>query len=507
MRLSLLKQMQCPYSGSAFTVSANVEGDSERIHYGLVRSACFEFPIIEGILLLSLAKGYGGAEEELQPGAPLQIAAIEYLQRGDVAGLKRWIARHAPVLSQLLGTGYASYIDFAVDYDLKLQPASQRHLVRAADFEVVGDLNGRRRVARALHLPETSAVVGLAHRALGATRNLRMKRKAQSSPAAFRAEQLHRYYTQRFFCVRANATAIGLRHLRMDGRILSVCSGHGVFENLLRVMQRQPRELVCMDGQLINLLVVRRIIGADADLICHDVQFGWPYADGMFDGVFSSTCLPEIPTQRHFLREASRVAAASGWTLFDSIWAEESGVHRIDPYRYYRFCQNFLEHIREYVPMFSRCLPEKQTGIDVSGTPSEYLGGPAWSFDATAVARALQQPRDVELSALVIDAAHFAGFVPEPSLDWISAERLAFSPAFELQEESTCILLRRRREYARPDSNFASRGFGALPETVEVQRADLRQPERVRELFCSGVAVPVPPKFAPGQRMLASYAT
>ena len=71
--------------------------------------------------------------------------------------------------------------------------------------------------------------------------------------------------------------------------------------------------------------------------ICHDAQFALPFEDGVFSEVFSSTCLHEIPSQAHFIRESRRVTSESGWTMFDAVTPDEDG--RVVPTRYYRVCQ------------------------------------------------------------------------------------------------------------------------------------------------------------------------
>src|SRR5947207_2570257 len=102
MRHELLACMRCPYCNGDFTLSKCVRSDANRIQYGLIECRCFRFPIVDGVLLLSLAKGYGGAEEELQPYAPLLVAAITFLENDDVEGLEQWMSRHIPLAFQLL---------------------------------------------------------------------------------------------------------------------------------------------------------------------------------------------------------------------------------------------------------------------------------------------------------------------------------------------------------------------------------------------------------------------
>ena len=123
MLRDLLPLLRCPYCGGAMRLKNEVEADLERVRYGLLACRCFEFPIVDGIPLLSLAKGYGGAEEELQPYVPLQVAAINHLQRNDINGLRIWIRRHLPLANALMEGRFSSYLEFAAARDAQVDKA------------------------------------------------------------------------------------------------------------------------------------------------------------------------------------------------------------------------------------------------------------------------------------------------------------------------------------------------------------------------------------------------
>jgi hypothetical protein len=93
----------------------------------LLECRCFIFPVVDGVLLLSLAKGYGGAEEALQPYVPLRAAAIEYLQRDDVAGLQSWIRRHIPLAALLIDGCVGDYTEFMAARGSLLDTAVDRY--------------------------------------------------------------------------------------------------------------------------------------------------------------------------------------------------------------------------------------------------------------------------------------------------------------------------------------------------------------------------------------------
>jgi hypothetical protein len=139
MKRSLVSELLCPYCNGRMDIVKDVAGNAEELRYGLLRCRCFEFPVVEGILLLSLAKGYGGAEEALQPYVPLQVASIDHLRRGDVAGLRSWIRRHLPLAAELMDDGMRSaYLPFAAQMADALHRSTAEYLIDQARFEVLG---------------------------------------------------------------------------------------------------------------------------------------------------------------------------------------------------------------------------------------------------------------------------------------------------------------------------------------------------------------------------------
>src|SRR5437867_3640024 len=201
--------MVCPYCGGRFRVRRRVWQDDDRLHFGLVECRCFVFPVVDGILLLSLAKGYGGAEEALQPYGPLQVAAVRHLESDDVAGLRGWMRRHMPLAADLVDGTDEPYLAFAERVAAALSAQVRRFLDDYGRYEVVGT-------------PRSSA-----------TRRLRTKlpalRGARSGPrSAPPFPTTDDFYAARYFSPRVNALALQLGALPPADRILSLCCGHGV---------------------------------------------------------------------------------------------------------------------------------------------------------------------------------------------------------------------------------------------------------------------------------------
>jgi len=467
MDRKLIADMHCPYCAGSFKIARESQGDEKRIRYGLLECRCFQFPIVDGVLLLSLNKGYGGAEEALQPYVPMQMAAIQHLQKDDVPGLLAWMRRHVPLAAELIEGRAGAYMPFYARMNHTLEIAESEFLADALRYEVIGfkrKLYELRKWVRRLNLRKTDT-----------------------------GSLLGTYFISRFFAPRVNTLAMQLGQLPLDGRILSLCCGQGIFENLVAADARN-KEMVCLDGQFLNLLITRKYVAPNASLICHDVQFPLPFNDGAFDGVFSSTCMPEIPAQRTFAREAIRVTNDSGWTFFDSVWAIANGVKRLDPRRHYRFCQNFFTRIEDYVPFFESCLVAgRDVAIDIPAMPSEYYGAPRW-ISGTARHAAIAEGKDTEISALITNPSKFKGFT-SAKRDWLTAQHLAVSPVFETARENNGIRLTLRAQFANPSIDFAAKSFKGYPQSVVLESAKAKDQAWVEEQFNNGLLALLPKHF------------
>ena len=490
MKRGLINDMRCPYCGGAFEISADVRGDAERLEYGLLRCRCFEFPIVDGVLLLSLAKGYGGPEDEMFPYVPLQVASIEYIRNHDISGLHAWIGRHIPDIVPLLGESVGEvepYLSLSGRLGVDVAPIVDHYLHEMGRFEVVG-------------IPEATSVRARLSNARRAVRTARTKARSSGVDTTERTIELSRlrdYYAARYFSPRANMLALRLAWLpaSSSGRILSLCCGHGVFENVIRGSGLTP-DLVSVDAQMVNLLITRRYANSSGSFILHDLQFPLPFVDGMFDGVFSSTCLPEIPAQKTFVEQALRATAPTGWTFFDGIWNEEyPGYKRIDPTRHYRFCQNLFGTLEDYVDMFRECAgPQRSVAVDLPRPTRQYCETAGWTVDPDEVDTRLARREALELSALVFDAGQFPGFVQPAPLASMQRARLSVSPVFEVNFNGQ-IKLERRDEVRDLDTQVQQGVTTPFPERLALSVDDLADPAFLLDQFCQGNVVFLPPHF------------
>ena len=457
MRRALVEAMTCPYCLGRFAVPRASGRQTDRIDWGLLRCRCFEFPIVDGVLLLSLAKGYGGSEEALAPYVPLQVAAIRYIGNDDVDGLRGWIGRQIPLLDRLMATAPVDYVSFSTDLNRRLWPQVETDLYAWSRYEVLGRRGaGRRGIVGALAGNPLGLALFKAYRRL--------------FPPVWST-----FYMMRFISTELAELRTRLQDIPIDGPVLSLCCGHGPFELLLR--GRAPQvPTVSMDGQIINLFTVKRFIAPDADYICHDAQFSLPFADGHFSHVFSSSCLGEIPTQAHFVREARRVTADDGWTMFDGVTPEEGA--RVMPTRYYRACQNPFASHRDYFSLMLECA----AGRSVAVTPTK-PATPSWRSSADDLDA-------VPTATFMLTGAADGSVTPARPAAFSAQERalLAVNPLYDVSTEGAALQGRlRRRKAATRD----------LPAQISIETARLDDEAYVARLYQSGAAVLLPAQFGP----------
>jgi hypothetical protein len=448
-------------------VGHSLEENGARIKWALLRCRCFEFPIVDGVLLLSLAKGYGGSEEVLAPYMPLQVAAIQYLRANNLPGLRRWIERHIPLLHRLIGPQEVDYLSFSKELNARLWPQVEKDLFAWNNYEVIGRRGALKRRRNLVNAVATTRIgYGL------------MKARRRLLPHVWITFYLTRFVSNELANLRTR-----LRNVRIEGPLLSLCCGHGPFELLLSGRTAKV-PTVSMDGQLLNLFVVKRFIAPDSSYICHDVQFPLPFEDGVFSEVFSSTCLSEIPSQAHFIRESRRVTSERGWTMFDAVTPDEDG--RIVPTRFYRVCQNHFTSLEDYHKMMVECAGGRPVYF-TSVEPPE----PRWADNAAAL-------KGVPSATFIFSAGAASDFQFVGQSGFSAEERasLAVNPRYCVDTQDS-KLLGRLRLGARVLAKFKRPMLGQLPIDFSIDRRRLEEdPAYLESLYQSGMIVLLPKNFA-----------
>jgi hypothetical protein len=450
MRRALIDKLQCPYCLSRFFVTSVLSGDSREVRYGLIKCSCFEFPIVNGVLLLGMVKGYGGAEEAIQPYVPLQVAAILFLRNRDLNGLAEWMQRHTPLIYDLCDAhSDYDYLSFAERWETCLRSEVREYLHQQGKFEVVG---------------------------------------ASMEVAQKCANGLRNWYAGRFVTPQAARLRDELTGLRLGLPVLSLCCGQGVAEqNFKGILPGQ--EIVSIDGQILNLLIVQRFVNPEGAFICHDVQLPLPFEAGFFGLTVSSTCLPEVPSHAFFIREAIRATQEDGSAIFDMLWAAPKA--RIAPRRYYRFCQNEFESLAAIVALFRKCSYGRSLGMFRPGGD----GQNTWIWDEAQIEQLVEREGESLITLCVTNSKH-ADIQSQPN-STPETRHLHLNPLYRIEANtSTSIQCRRVPEFF--DASLVPPGSSYLPETVVIEKTELRVPAYVSGLFHSGVLVSLPSRFGGG---------
>lgn len=448
MKKETIRNMICPYCLGSFSIVTVIKGSPTRVEYGLVKCGCFEFPIIEGVLMLALSKGYGGAEEYLQPYVAIQAAAITMIKRSDINSFKVWIRNTAPLVARLcsFGESYCTYGEYIAYYDRQLRRAIVSYLRSESKYVVLG---------------------------------------GRTSHELNHTKLCDNWYYSRFITPRAARLRHQVFSAIAKGRILSLCCGHGIVEHHLSGHVRGS-EIVSIDGQLINLLIVRKFINPCGDFICHDLQLSLPFRDSYFQSSVSSTCIPEIPAHATFIKEAVRVTSDDGCTLLDSIWAAPG--RRIDPLRYYRFCQNEFDSRESILRLLLKCADGRSVKLYFPENVLDrvWASGPDWN-------RVLTESTDPYISALIGDAYREVP-LSNALLCQTDMKKLHLCPLYRIVKTDLDTLHLRRKPTAYGPS-LVSPEPSMLPEQFTIARSRLADWSYLTTLFQYGVLNVLPTTF------------
>lgn len=283
---AFLDALHCPYCGSDLELTHASPPGENHVEYGLLRCACYEYPILDGIVLLQqrapyfpgdLARATGYVKEGLYAQA-LRAALwlpprrhnplIRYLARVRVPGARRWIQHvRDQRFDQVLEDGSLTFREVA---DLIRAPFYAKYLFQ--------------RYANASFLAATLLNL-MFHDTFGTS----------------------------------GATTDGGdgsgSSLAPGPRVLDICCGVG--HNSFQVVDTLPNaELIACDCDFTNLYVARRFFIPGRICIGLDLEVPMPFPDDDFDAVLCSDAFVHMHSKQALLREVDRVVNKRGLWLF-----------------------------------------------------------------------------------------------------------------------------------------------------------------------------------------------
>jgi SAM-dependent methyltransferase len=465
MKYDLIGQLRCPYCTGKFSLVKDLKSCGDRVVFGMVECNCFEFPIVDGVLLLSLTKGYGGSEDILIPYESFLAASITHIKAGDLEGLQVWIEKNAPAIGQLMYQEDLSFIDFDVKYTRDYNTNNAQFLeAQKRQYGVVGESLGD---------------------------GVPIDEKGESVyPQSFE-DMLYRkmgrggnYYVKRYFDPSVSVTRNFLLNNKPTDYLLSMCFGQGVFENIAR--EHIPvGKMINLDAQLINIFLVKRFIYPDGVYICHNLYFPLPFSDGFLSAVFTSTCLPELVNQAHVVREIARVTSPQGWAYIEHIWTGKPA--RFAPGRYYRYMQNQFEFFDQYLELLNNTCDSKRTyltsyafdgyKIDAVGAPVPLADVKTINDQNTNLITVVLSPKQVEIGRDIVPLTRH------------EKQRLRLSPMFDISTDGDIVRGNAKQEL----KDYMQQ---TLPDSFEMDLSRIEEQGYVDELYKQGVLLLLPELIA-----------
>lgn len=465
MKYDLIEKMCCPYCTGSYKLVKNLKQTGNRINYGLVECNCFEFPIVDSVLLLSLTKGYGGSEDDLFPYEAFLAAAITYIKQDDLAGLQGWIEEKIPALADLIYKDDIDFVNYDVNYTKHYNTYNCEFLhEQKKKFDVVGETIGQ-------GVPVDSSGQSL-------------------YPESFE-DMLYRkmgdggnYYVKRYFDPSVSVTRNFLLNNPPEDYLLSLCFGHGVFENIARDHVDSDK-MISLDAQLINIYLVKRFINPNGIYICHNLYFPLPFKSGFLSAVFTSTCLPELVTQAQVFREIDRVTAPDGWAYIEHVWTGKEV--RLDPSRYYRYMQNQFESFDHYLELLNNTCSTHRTKIS-SYKFSDYKLGVVAEPELLSNVLSIDDDSTDVISVLLSSSDRVIG---DSAVDLTASElkRLRLSPMFDVLQRDNLLCGIAKQEF----KDYMQQ---TLPDSFEMDLTRIDDSSYLTDLYGRGVLLLLPALLA-----------
>jgi SAM-dependent methyltransferase/uncharacterized protein YbaR (Trm112 family) len=274
MDTTFLATLTCPYCRSGLDIVRRSPHDGSLIDSGVVRCACYRYPIVDGIVVLR------------QTSAPFDTVdpAVVALEAGDVDGARRHLSTAA------------SMVDV---------PARPRPIERAAR-----SIRGLSRRRSGTSTGEERPTGGAALDCLPAIRRdlLRLRPRAYADYLYFR-------YANPSFVAAVPLLSV-LESLAPDASrsaftVLDLSCGIGHSTAMMRSLHPSAT-CVAADPDFINLSLLRRHLVPDALCVCLDAELPLPFADGAFEAVVCLDAFHYIRSKWALARELERVVTDDG---------------------------------------------------------------------------------------------------------------------------------------------------------------------------------------------------
>lgn len=332
----LIDELHCPYCGSGLQrESGHSSWSSEDDRYGIVRCACYRYPIIDGILVLRQEPGRldtrNKAVERIEAGdregslhyAMNSMSPIPLPRGGRLRRLTRFLGRSSSLSRKLDLLDHANAIKRVCDSTLSFRQALS--LLRPAIysdylFHRYANNSFLAAIAILLLLKDLeSEIHTLGQSCANQSGEIRSERETDSK---------------------------GEKEPGGKRRVLDLACGVGHSTFLISSLFPDI-SVVAADHDFINLYMARRFLAPDVSCICLDAEIPLPFADSSFDGIFCLDGFHYVRSKVALLAELDRVLNSSGLWLFPHL--HNAKAHNVSAglplaYKDYSRCFDFIEH-------------------------------------------------------------------------------------------------------------------------------------------------------------------
>lgn len=357
-----IAELHCPCCGSGFQEEIQFSTENSNGLYGIIRCACYRYPIIEGILVLKQVSG----------SADTRDRAIECIEAGDLDGALYYALSPNSAAPRARKTHLQEMIDFlgceSSSFGRKLTHREQKHTVGKI---CNGSLSFRQAVSV---LRPTAYADYLYHRyannsflasiaPLLLLNELHCEQYGSSKSSGERIEACRSNYET------SGVSTTGSR--RHPPRVLDFACGVGHASFLIASLFPEL-SVIAADHDFANLYLARRYLIPNVACLCIDAEIPLPFEDKSFDAVFCLDGLHYIRSKVALLSELDRVLQREGLWLFPHL--HNAMAHNVSPgiplaLDDYQRCFEFLHH---------QILPEADVlrdfiidqSLDLSASPS-----------------------------------------------------------------------------------------------------------------------------------------
>ena len=279
MDIHWIEGLSCPYCRSALRVRQRSPLRGKSIDHGIVGCACYEYPIVDGIVVLRQMSGLSDTDDP----------AVRHLRVGDVDGARDHLLRTGSMVSEpergrsLVGS-------------IRAAPSAARTALTRLTRS-----SGQRRP--------------LPHEVNGSFR----AELERLRPGGFASYLFQRYANPSFVAsVPLMSLLSAVDAPRADGtRPVVLDLGCGVGHSTAMMQSLFPTmTYVAAEPDFVNLHLLRRFFVPDAVCVCIDAELPLPFGAGSVDAVFCLDAFHYIRSKWALLRELDRVVADRGVWMF-----------------------------------------------------------------------------------------------------------------------------------------------------------------------------------------------